>query len=417
MPLETPTTALEGTLFAKDPQVPSPADTQRALPLSDDARGNRQDTPPDDPGGDSIPAAPEPPGAPDYPRVDTSQREAPEVNQEARNRQALAGLLGTLGTAFASAGDDPTMLNISAGLSQGAGDQLRQRHEEFKRRQQAFNEFLTQAQRFNREMQQRETQADYERRLSAFEQQSEARQGALDRRADRRQSQAEDQRQHEQTLEEIRERGEQRRRTQRVENQNSGGGGGGGSEPIQMDDLSIPNDPAEAERRLNMVNARLDEMRANKNRFQYQEQTTTTTDEGVPQDTVVTRTDEDFLRRLGQLEQYRSVLEQQVLEQRGENGSPGPTRSGPAATRGSRVNPGDVPNRGGRRQRENRQQDQTSQRNGQEETDPVRQAARQQAPQVDTVTQADIGAAVEQFGEGADEVRLLREIRQIQQNQ
>jgi uncharacterized coiled-coil protein SlyX len=54
---------------------------------------------------------------------------------------------------------------------------------------------------------------------------------------------------------------------------------------------------------------------------------------------------------------------------------------------------------------------------GQQATDRINQLARQEAPQTDTVTQADIGAAVETYGVDAFHVRLLRRIRQIQQNQ
>jgi len=266
---------------------PPEEETASALPM-----GDGQPT--------SIPDAPEPPERPDFPRIDVEQQ-APQPNQEARNRQALTGLLGALGTAFASAGDDPTMLNISSGLTQGSGEQLRQRREAFKQRQEAFNEFLTEAQRFNREMEQKETQAEYERKLADFERQSTARQNALDRRSDRIQSRVDDQREHEQTLEEIRTRGEQRRRTQRVENQ---AGGGGSTEPIQMDDLSVPSDPIEAERRLNMVNARLEEMQKNRDRFTYEERN--------ERGEMVTRTDEEYRERLSKMEQYRRLLRDQV---------------------------------------------------------------------------------------------------------
>jgi hypothetical protein len=415
---DTPQTALDGTLFASDPLAFSPADTEQALPLSADARGRGTPDDDPDPGGDGIPAAPEPPERPDYPRIDTSQREAPEVDQDARNRQALTGLLATLGTAFASAGDDPTMLNISAGLTQGANEQLRQRQEEFKRRQQAFNEFLTEAQRFNREMQQRETEADYERRLAAFEQQSEARQSALDRRADRRQSRTEDERQHQQTLEEIRERGEQRRRTQRVENEASGNDGES-SDPIRMDDLSVPSDPVEANRRLGIVEERLRTMKEMRPKFQYQETVTQKGEDGVPRDTVVTKTDQGYKERLSSLQQYRAALQSQLPDEERQDARPRMEEMPSVFNPPLLDNPlqGGEGQSDGVRQQTQSDTDGSSQDSTGTETDPIRQAAREQAPQLDTVTQADIGAAVEQFGEGADEVRLLREIRQIQQNQ
>lgn len=54
---------------------------------------------------------------------------------------------------------------------------------------------------------------------------------------------------------------------------------------------------------------------------------------------------------------------------------------------------------------------------GQSGSDPIRQEARQQAAKMDTVTQADIDNAVEEFGVGSSEVRILREVRRIQQSQ
>lgn len=304
---------------------PDEEETASALPMS--PVGGQQ--------GDgqqgSPPERPEAPSAPSYPRIDTSQRERPTADQDARNRQALTGLLGALGTAFADAGDDPTMLNVASGLTQGAGQQLRSRREEMRQRQEAYNEFLTEAQRFNRKMQQRETEADFERRLSAFEARSDARQNALDRRADRRQAQQEqradrqaDQREQEQALERIQERGQQRRRTQRIENENDGGGDT--SEPIRMDDLSVPNDPAEAERRLNMVNTRLGQMRGSRERFQFQERN--------ERGEMVTRTDEEYKERLSRLEQYRSLLQDQV--QSGSARASGNQPSGPMQTQSAR---------------------------------------------------------------------------------
>jgi hypothetical protein len=299
---------------------PDEEETASALPMSpvgggqqggDQQGDGQQGTPPD---------PPEAPSAPSYPRIDTDERERPTADQDARNRQALTGLLGALGTAFADAGDDPTMLNIASGLTQGASGQIRQRREELKQRQEAYNEFLTEAQRFNRKMQQRETQADFERRLSEFEARSDARQGALDRRADRRQARQEqradrraDERDQEQALQRIRERGQQRRRTQRIENEDDGGGDT--SEPIRMDDLSVPNDPAEAERRLNMVETRLQQMRGNRGRFTYEERN----DRGVLEE----RTDEEYRERLSRLEQYRELLRNQVQSARGGAASQG----------------------------------------------------------------------------------------------
>lgn len=316
---------------------PDEEETRSALPMGTQTQGDGQPT--------DIPGSPTAPDAPSYPRIDTDQRERPTADQDARNRQALTGLLGALGTAFADAGDDPTMLNIASGLTQGAGQQLRQRREELKQRQEAYSEFLTEAQRFNLKMQQRETQADFERRLSEFEAQSDARQGALDRRADitqeriqARQDRKEGRREHKRTIREIQARGEQRRRTQRIENQTSSGGGDT-TEPIRMDDLSVPSDPVEAERRLNMVETRLQQMRGNRGRFTYEERN----DRGILEE----RTDEEYRERLSRLEQYRELLRNQVQSTRGgaapQGGQPQAQSARPAAAQPNRPQPEGTP--------------------------------------------------------------------------
>lgn len=312
---------------------PDEEETASALPMSPVGGGQQGGNQQGDGQQGTPPDPPEVPSAPSYPRIDTDERERPTADQEARNRQALTGLLGALGTAFADAGDDPTMLNIASGLTQGASGQIRQRREELKQRQEAYNEFLTEAQRFNRKMQQREAQADFERRLSEFEARSDARQGALDRRADRRA----DERDQEQALERIRERGQQRRRTQRIENEDDGGGDT--SEPIRMGDLSVPNDPAEAERRLNMVETRLQQMRGNRGRFTYEERN----DRGVLEE----RTDEEYRERLSRLEQYRELLRNQVQSARGgaasQGGQPQAQSARPAAAQPNRPQPEATP--------------------------------------------------------------------------
>jgi len=192
--------------------------TAQALPFSDSVTGGQPT---------QIPDVPDRPERPDLPRVDPEEEfpgGRPQRDQGARNRQALTGLLSAVGAALAPQ-DSPVAFNVASGLSQGAAQLARTSEEEFRQRQQAFREFVTDAQRFNRQAKQAEAEQEFESRLADFEgrmdQRKQVIEGELERRRAARERQFErqqNQREHQRTLEQIRARGQQRRKSAALRN-------------------------------------------------------------------------------------------------------------------------------------------------------------------------------------------------------
>jgi hypothetical protein len=88
-------------------------------------------------------------------------------------------------------------LNIGAGLSKGAAQELEKDEEQFRQRQTAYQEFLDEVQRYNRELKQQRAEADFERRMNLWEQRADAAREAAD---DRRENIL-DRREHERRVE------------------------------------------------------------------------------------------------------------------------------------------------------------------------------------------------------------------------
>lgn len=381
-PLATPTKSQQATLFDPNPPNKKKRPEEEENPLSEAI---------------TIPEPPERPPLPEYPRIDTSARQPPERNMDVRRKEALTALLAAAGAGIGAASDSPTLLNIGAGLSQGAAEQLEGREEEFRQKQRAFNEFLTEAQRFNREQAAREAEADFNRRLQQFEQQSETRQKAIEEKGDL----AESQQDHLETLAEIGRRGEERRKTARVRNQQEQGQEDedrGGPEDLlySSEDLQSVEDYDTAIVDLSQRLAQLSEQTAG--------QDIPTDQTGEIQERMRTLSE-----RISQLRFQRDKLAEQ-------EGREPPSSSRQPAPRGSARDTTGAQTRG-QEPRARTSAGGAGQSQGRQDVDPITQAARQQAAQVDTVTQADIGAAVQRYGANADEVRLLREIRRIQLNQ
>lgn len=404
--------------------------TARALPLS-------VTNPQGEPQGDGAPIdqprpePPEPPERPNYPRIDVSQREAPEPDQQARNQQALAGLLGALGTAFADAGDDPTMLNIASGLTQGSGQQLRERREALKQRQEAYSEFLTKAQRFNREMQQRETEADFERRMARFEQDAEAynrqREAMLNKELERLEEELRNQRPDVQALAEKRQTGADENRAEEdaaralaQERRRSSTEGGDEDRP-SMDELNA--NLMEVGRAMSTTATQLE---AARQKLSEMDETAGEGERQFLRDRV-----QRLQETLDELGREQARVTAQINQRRGSGGTAEPGtggNSGRGTQPSSESESGSTPTgptsrrettdrraANGTRSAGGRQDGEA--RNTQSSENRISRLAQQQASQVDTVTRADIGAAVERFGESSEQVALLRRIRQIQQSQ
>ena len=223
-----------------DPLAQDLSQTAQALPFSDSAIGGQPT---------QLPDVPERPERPDLPRVDPEDFPGgrPERDQDARNRQAIQGLLGAVGAALAPQ-DSPVAFNVASGLSQGAAEQARTSEEEFRQRQQAFREFVTDAQRYNRKAKQAEAEQEFESRLADFKgrmgQREQVIEGELERRRaarERRQEVWDDYRDHQQSIEEIRARGRERRKNAAVRDALEGGQAGG-------DGVDLPATIEETER-------------------------------------------------------------------------------------------------------------------------------------------------------------------------
>ena len=181
--------------------------TRGALPIGESALG-----------GDGSPQKPQPPEPPEFPRMDVPT-DAPQPNEDARRQDRIMGLLSALGATAAAAGDDPVTLSVAGGLAQGAAEDLDRRRQNLAKRQQAFQEMVTEAEKHNRRVRQKEIEADYERRLSAFEQDRKDRR----QRAQATQGRIEAEREHERELEQIRARGRERRKNAAVRDALEGG--------------------------------------------------------------------------------------------------------------------------------------------------------------------------------------------------
>ena len=215
--------------------------TAQALPFSDSAVGGQPT---------QIPDVPDRPERPDLPRVDPEEDfpgGPPQRDQGARNRQAIQGLLGAVGAALAPQ-DSPVAFNVATGLSQGAAQEARTSEEEFRQRQQAFRQFLTDAQRFNRQAKQAEVERAFESRLADFEGRMGQREQVIEsklkqRRAGRERQfeRQQNQREHQRTLDEIRARGRERRKNAAFRDALEGGQTGG-------DGVDLPATIEETER-------------------------------------------------------------------------------------------------------------------------------------------------------------------------
>jgi hypothetical protein len=279
-------------------------------------------------------------------------------------------VLGAAAPAWGAAADSPTLLNIGAGISQGAAQQLAGREEKFAQRQRAYQEFLDEVQRYNRDVRQKEAERDYERRLSAFEAEAKANRQAADAAATRR----ENEREHKRTMEEIKARGRQRRKTDRAQNELRRGSARAGEGTLEMDDFPIPESRAEIERQIGRVEARIDAMDQNRSDFTYSEY-------GMKKGGGfgrVTRTDEEFLEDLNRLQQYKSVLEGELQRNGGGDSRQGTSRS-------KRLGPGDVTT-------------QPSVFNAPSGPSPPRQPSRQQRRNAEATRPEAQGGASEQGG-------------------
>ena len=275
----------------------SPSQTAQALPLSDEARGQPL----------QIPEAPEPPERPDLPRVDPEEDfpgGRPQRDQGARNRQALTGLLGAVGAALAPQ-DSPVAFNVASGLSQGAAQQARTSEEEFRQRQQAFREFVTDAQRFNRQAKQAEEDRAFESRLADFEGQMDQRKQVIESKLERRRAARErqferqqNQREHQRTLDEIEARGQQRRRTAQTRAQS--GGQEGSARDIE--DFTVPQDRKRARDLLGQVNQEIQALQSRRGDF--------VTPEVDARGNRVEVVDDEFLDQMSRLRRQKAALEQ-----------------------------------------------------------------------------------------------------------
>ena len=267
------------------------------------------------PGGDgTAQSAPQPPEAPDFPRMDVPT-DAPERDQDARRQDRIMALLGALGATAAAAGDDPVMLSAAGGLAQGASQDLQRRKKTFAERQQAFQEMVTEAEKHNRRVRQKEIEADYERRLSAFEQDRKDRR----QRAQATQDRIEAEREHERTLKEIKARGQQRRSTNRQEARLDNSTTEEG--PSQLGDRPIPDDPRRAQDLLNQVDQEIQALENRRGDF-------TETEMG-PFGGRTQSVSGQFQDEMAELVRYRAALQQAAQQSGpGENGQGGPLPGG-----------------------------------------------------------------------------------------
>jgi hypothetical protein len=254
-----------------------------------------------------IPDRPDRPERPDLPRIKPEQDfpgGRPQRDQGARNRQALTGLLGAVGAALAPQ-DSPVAFNVASGLSQGAARQARTSEEEFRQQQQAFREFVTDAQRFNRQAKQAEAEQKFESRLADFEGQMDQRKQVIESKLEQRRAARErqferqqNQREHQRTLDEIEARGQQRRRTAQTRAQS--GGQEGSARDIE--DFTVPQDPTQARDLLYQVTQEIQALESRRGDF--------VTPKLDARSNRVEVVDDEYLDQMSHLRRQKAALEQ-----------------------------------------------------------------------------------------------------------
>ena len=452
--ISTPTQALKAELATRRQEGPDPV---QPAPLEQIAQGGRAGDPlgqrfsfigvPTSEGGAQAKANEPTQPTLDLPRVQTDV-ERPERNAERRNLQRLVQGLGALGAVAGAAGDSTLMTAVGAGLAQGAGQAQRQAEQRYQKQLRGYQQFVRDAREANRQRRRAEAQAEYEAALQDYK---------LDRQ--RQQSEREFQREKEMTRleseldqpsetekgvsrarQDYYEAGAEKRRAGARENRQEAEaaaalaekrqrtGGEEGEDRSSMDELRQEKGKIEAQislRRRQIQKAQSQLQRTLNN---------PETGEGAPEviRERISRLQQDLDDLRGQSvalnsqinarapQNGQSIPEEQLSENREtfmDTLPPGmrPGAGGVGGNQRGRQSPARDTTRPGAPSQQSRSQGRGD--GGQSGSDPIRQAARQQAAKMDTVTQADIGAAVQQFGEGSDEVRILREVRRIQQSQ
>ena len=410
----TPTEAFKAELATQqgpDPVQPAPLEQiaqggmgQRFTFLGAPDDGGRRS--PASEGGVQEPSRP----TLDLPRVQTDI-ERPERDSERRNLQRLVSGLGALGAVAGAAGDSTLMTAVGAGLAQGAGQAQKRAEQRYQQRLSSYEDFVRGARQANRQRRRAEAEAQYEAALADY-------------KLDRQRQQAGRQFERKKELEELRseldqpsetekavtrakrdyyEAGADKRRAGAGENRQEAEaaaalaekrqrtGGEEGEDRPSMDKLN--RQLVETGRAMSTTATQLEAARQKLSEMGD-------TDSG-----------RDLVRdRVGRLQEKLDGLQREqarITAQINQRGG----AEGEAAARGT----GGGGQPGGDQQ--SRSQGQGRDGGQSSGSDPIRQAARQQAAKMDTVTQADIGAAVQRFGVGSDEVRILREVRRIQQSQ
>ena len=407
-PLEKLTTGVEGTALSAQSGPPEDGPQARRRRLLEQRRGLM---------------------------TDTSGFEAPERDQEARRLQrtiAGAGALSSLVAAFAG---DPVAAAPGAGLAQGAQRNVRSMERGFRRRRKAFRKALRQAREQNRELRLsinealvRGAEREADRQFDREQAQADRRFQTLDREDRQRQEALDDYRDHKQSLEQIKARGRQRRSTARTRAQSRAQSTDEEESGPSLNELRQEKGKIEAQ-----ISLRRRQIQEAQSQLQ-QALDNPETGEGVPENIRerISRLQQDLDDLRGESvalnseinarapEDGQSIPEGQLTENREtfmDTLPPGmrPGAGGAGGNQQGRQSPAQDTTRRGAPGQQSRSQGRRD--GGQSGSDPIRQEARQQAAKMDTVTQADIDNAIEEFGAGSDEVRVLREVRRIQQSQ
>ena len=431
----TPTETLEAELATQRQQGPDPVTPAPLEQIAQGPMGQRFTFvgAPDD-GGRRSPASEggaQEPSRPtlDLPRVQTDI-ERPERGTERRNLQRLVSGLGALGAVAGAAGDSTLMTAVGAGLAQGAGQAQKRSEQRYQQRLSSYEQFVRGARQANRQRRRAEAEADYKAALqdykldrqrqqaerefqrekdmahleSELDQPSEtekgvsrARQNYYEAGAEKRRAGARENRQEAEAAAAL---AEKRQRT----------GGEEGEDRPSMDELN--RQLVETGRALSTTAAQLEVA-------QEELGETSLVNAKKPLQNRIVRLQETF----DELQREQARIHGQLNAARDNEEKTTYPSTSPPQTGGSpsseSTSPSTAPSERGRQRGADQQSRSEGQGRGggQSGSDPIRQAARQQAAKMDTVTQADIGAAVQQFGEGSDEVRILREVRRIQQSQ
>jgi hypothetical protein len=205
--------------------------------------------------------------------------------------------------------------NVASGLSQGAAQEAQRSEEEFRQRQQAFREFVTDAQRFNRQAKQAEAEQEFKSRLADFEGQMGQRKQVIESKLERQRAARErqferqqNQREHQRTLDEIEARGQQRRRTAQTRAQS---GGGEESSARDIEDFTVPQDPKRARDLLGQVNQEIQALQSRRGDF--------VTPEVDARGNRVESVDDEYLDQMSRLRRQKAALQQVA----GPPGGPG----------------------------------------------------------------------------------------------